>query len=115
MSTSDPGLFLTKGMKVSVPNFSLSINENGEMSSEMTLHTGIDMVPYWVEIAYAHLRQTEDVHKQLMSAINDNNESFIGDLLQNEFTSGMQAIMAGCIAIDSYYASIKGFAKIPED
>ena len=115
MSTPDPGLFITKGMKVSVPKFSLSINEKGEISSQMTLHTGIDMCPYWVEIAYAHLRKTEDVHKQLMSAINDNNESFIGDLLQNEFTSGMQAIMAGCIAIDSYYASIKDFARIPED
>ena len=39
----------------------------------------------------------------------------MGDLLQKEFISGMQAIMAGCIAIDSYYASVKDFADIPED
>lgn len=116
MSNPDPGLFITKGMKVSVPNFSLSINEKGEITSnEMTIHTGLVMCPYWIEIAFALLKKTEDIHNQLISAKNDNNESLMGDLLQNEFTSGMQAIMAGCIAIDSYYASIKDFAVIPED
>lgn len=115
MSTPDPGLFITKGMIVSIPKFSLSINENGEITSNgMIIHTGLDMCPYWVEIAYEHLGKTEDIHNQLISAKNVNNEPLMGDLLQNEFISGMQSIMAGCIAIESYYASIKDFAGIPE-
>lgn len=115
MSTPDPGLFITKGMIVSIPKFSLSINENGEITSnDMIIHTGLDMCPYWVEIAYEHLGKTEDIHNQLISAKNVNNEPLMGDLLQKEFISGMQSIMAGCIAIDSYYASIKDFAGIPE-
>ncbi len=115
MSTPDPGLFITKGMILSIPKFSLSINENGEITSnDMIIHTGLDMCPYWVEISYEHLGKTEDIHNQLISAKNSNNESLMGDLLQKEFTSGMQSIMAGCIAIDSYYASIKDFAGIPE-
>jgi hypothetical protein len=114
MSNKDPGLFITKGMMVSIPEFSLSINENGEMTPNMIIHTGLDMCHYWVEIAYDHLEKTEDIHNQLISAKQVNNEPLMGDLLQKEFVSGMQAIMAGCIAIDSYYASIKDFAGIPE-
>ena len=61
MSNPDPGLFITKGMKVSVPNFSLSINEKGEITSnEKTIHTGLVMCPYWIEIAFAHLKKTYD-------------------------------------------------------
>ena len=116
MTDPIPGLFITKGMEVSMPNFSLSINENVAITSnEMTIHTGLDMCPYWIEIAFAHLKRTEDIHNQLILAKNDNKESLMGDLLQNEFASGMQTIMAGCIAIDSYYASIKDFAVIEED
>lgn len=116
MSTTEPGLFITKGMNVSIPEFSQSINESGDINSEkMTIHTGLDMCPYWIEIAYTRLNETDDIHEKLILAKNDNNESLMGDLLQKEFTSGMQAIMAGCIAIDSYYASIKDFAEIPED
>ncbi len=115
MSTPDPGLFLTKGMITSIQNFSLSINENGEITSnDMIIHTGLDMCPYWIEIAYEHLGKTEDINNQLISAKNVNNEPLMGDLLQKEFISGMQSIMAACIAIDSYYASIKPFAGIPE-
>lgn len=116
MSTQEPRLFITKGMNVEIPEFSLSLNESGEIvSDKMTIHTGLDMSPYWIEVAYSHLRKTEDIHEQLIIAKDENNESLMGDLLQKEFISGMQAIMAGCIAIDSYYASIKDFAEIPED
>ena len=56
MSTQEPGLFITKGMNVEIPEFSLSINESGEIvSDKMTIHTGLDMSPYWIEVAYSHL------------------------------------------------------------
>jgi hypothetical protein len=72
------------------------------------------MCPYWLEIAYDHLVKTEDIHNQLMSAKKANDETLMGDLLGQEFVSGMQTIMAGCIAFDSYYASIKDFSGVPE-
>lgn len=115
MSTSEPGLFVTKGMISAIPEFSISINENGEITlDKMIFHTGLDMCPYWLEIAYEHLRITEDIHNKLISATNNADEQLMGDLLQKEFISGMQSIMAGCIAIDSYYASIKDLSEIPK-
>ncbi len=36
MSKPIPGLFITKGMNVSVPEFSLGLNEKGEMTLNNT-------------------------------------------------------------------------------
>ena len=57
----DPGIFLTKGMKICIPSFSISIGDDGGVVSDpVTLLTGLDMSPYWLEIAYQHLLVTEE-------------------------------------------------------
>ena len=108
-----PGLFITKGMNFSLEECTFSVNEKGEMEHKMTIHTGLDMCPYWLEIAYAHLEKTEEIHLKLIAANSGEDPNLIGKLLQEEFMSGMQTIMGACIAIDAYYASIKKFANIP--
>lgn len=112
----DPGIFVTKGMKVSIPSFSISIgNDGGVISDPVTLHTGLDMTPYWLEIAYQHLIITEAAHTELMEAKNAKDDEKIAQALQKEFVSGMQAIMSSGIAIDAYYASVKDHIELPED
>ena len=116
MSTEEPQLFLTKGMTIDISSFEISIDENGKLSSPgPTIHTGIEMSPYWLEIAFEHLLKTEVAHEALLTAVTEKNEPSMGKLLQLEFVQGMQVVMASCIAIDSYYASIKKFANIPEE
>ena len=64
----DPGGY-PKGMKISIPSFSISIGEDGGVVSDpVTLLTGLDMSPYWLEIAYQHLFVTEEAHTELMAA-----------------------------------------------
>lgn len=43
-----PGLFVTKGMNCSLEEFTISVNEQGGMESKITIHTGLDMCPYWL-------------------------------------------------------------------
>jgi len=112
----DPGIFVTKGMKVGIPSFSISIGDDGELVSDpVTLHTGLDMSPYWLEIAYQHLMATESAHVDLMAAKAAKDDEQIAAALQKEFVSGMQAIMASGVAIDAYYASVKDHIELPED
>jgi len=112
----DPGIFITKGMKISIPSLSFSIAEDGGIVSDpITLLTGLDMSPYWIEIAYQHLIGTETAHNELMEAKNANDAEKIAQALQKEFISGMQAIVSSGIAIDAYYASIKDNIELPED
>lgn len=111
----DPGIFLVKGDKVSVPNLSISIDEQGNLHvAPVGLYVGIDMSPYWLNIAFEHLKATEKAHKKLMLANAARDDSSIGDYLKKESASGMQAIMASGIAIDAFYASVKEYVDIPQ-
>ena len=57
---SGGGVFLTKGMQISIPQFSIWMDDEGNLqSSPVTIHTGLDLCPYWLGIAYQHLLSTE--------------------------------------------------------
>lgn len=115
MKSKDAQLFLTKGMTIDISSFDIIMDETGKISTKgPKIHTGLEMCPYWLEIAYDNLIETENIHNNLLSAVNDKNDPLIGELLQKEFVKGMQVVVSGCIAIDSYYASIKAFANISE-
>ena len=112
MDQPTAGLFITKGMKVSVEEFSLKMLENGSIeTNKMILHTGLDMCPYWLNIAWSSLLKTERYHRKIITP----SQNKLGEYLQKEFQVGMQTIMAACIAMDAYYASVKEFANIPEE
>jgi len=43
----DQGVFVTKGMKISIQKFSLRLGIKGDVKSDpVILHTGIDLCPY---------------------------------------------------------------------
>jgi hypothetical protein len=111
----DPGVFLVKGDTVSIPSFTMSVNEQGELeASPVYLHVGIDMTAYWLDIAYKHLLATETAHKKLMLAKEEKDNEKISRYLKKESIAGMQSIMAAGIALDAYYASVKEHVDIPQ-
>ena len=112
----DPGVFLTKGMQINIPEFSIRISPDGNIdATPLILHTTIDLCPYWLEIAYDHLRCTEDASEQLLNAKKEQNDERIADALKAEFTEGMQTIMASAVAMDAFYANVKERIAIPDD
>jgi hypothetical protein len=114
--TPDPGIFITQGMQISVPSFEIRIKDDGSIDVEpITLHTGLDLCPYWLEIGIIHLDKSVASHTALMEAKENSDDQAIGAALQDEFQSGMQTIMASAVAIDAYYANIKDRIELPED
>jgi hypothetical protein len=112
----DPGIFVTKGMKITISNIKIPINPDGKIVPEpVTLSTGLDLCPYWLEIAYEHLLNTEQASINLINAKSVKNNEAIGIALQTEFVAGMQAMMASAIAIDAFYASVKNLVEIPDE
>jgi hypothetical protein len=115
-NTPVQGVFITQGMQVSIPQFSIRIGPDGKIEAEtVTLHRGIDLCPYWLDIAYEHLLCTEKASKDLLDAKKAEDNERIANALRAEFIAGMQAIMASAIAIDAYYACVKERIEIPED
>ncbi len=112
----DTGVFVTKGMKVSIPSFSITLGKDGSINPEpVIIHTGLDMTPYWLRIAFQHLLSCELAHEKLINAKSNDDDEEIANALENEFSSGMQAIMASGIGIDAYYASVKEHIDISEN
>lgn len=112
----EPGVFITKGMRISIPQFSIRIDSAGKFDADpVALHTEIDLCPFWLDIAYDHLLATEKANKMLLTYIREQNDKGIGIALENEFLFGMQAIMSSVIAIDSFYGSIKDRFNISDE
>lgn len=115
-NTSSLGdLFVTKGMNFSLEEFTIWSDKKGNTGSHMTLHTRLNMCFYWLEIAFIHLEQTEQLHQEILKIDKSKEPELFGLLLQKEFMSGMQTIMASCVSIDAYYASVKRLVGIPNN
>lgn len=116
MKAPDPGVFVVKGMQISIPKFSIRIGLDGKLKGDpVTLETGLDVCPDWLQIAYGHLLRTEKANDKLMIAKEAQNNKKIGEALEAEFIAGMQTIMASACAMDAYYASVKQRIHIPDD
>ena len=113
-NTPDPGVFITKGMRLTIPRFSIRLGANGDVEGDpVILHTGIDLCPYWLEISYGHMLETQKANDDLMIAKASEDKEQISHALQAEFTAGMQTIMASAVAIDAFYGNIKEHIDIP--
>lgn len=112
----DPGIFVTSGMQVTIPSFSIRIKNDGSIEADsVTLHTRIDLCPYWIEIALGHLEESDKAHDALMVGKQSKNDEEIAKALQKEFIAGMQTIMASAIAIDAYYSNIRERSNLPDE
>lgn len=109
-----PGVFVTKGMQVSIPEFSIRINPDGTIdASPLILHTSVDMCPFWLEIVYEQLLKTEAANDDLMSAKKEEAAEKIAEALKAESSYGMQTIMSSAIAMEAYYANVKAYIALP--
>ena len=110
------GPFITKGMRISIPELTISIGKDGEPSmGPIVIHTGLDMCPYWLSIAYDHLLVAQEARDRLLEAKEKGDNDVMGSALQEEFIHGMQATMASGIAVDAFYTDVKKFVDVPQD
>ncbi len=116
-SLSPPGLFIVRGMQLSIPpgGFVITLGNDGNVTGELrSMHVRIDMCARWMKIAYQHLVVAESAYKRVLEANRDNDEQALGLALERESDAGMQAIAASCAAVDAYYALLREYTAIDE-
>lgn len=117
-TTSPGGVFLTQGMKITIPEGGLTLRLSDEGNIEGTvlaLHVGLDMCPYWLRIACEHLVAAELNNKNVHLALTASNDEQLGLALEKEFATAMQAITAAAFAIDAFYAMVKERIDIQQE
>lgn len=108
------GIYITRGMTVSIPNFSLRIGENGEIDGDpITLHVRFDVCPTWIQIAKRHLDAALIAKANRDAIWKGTDEAAKADALEVEFEASMQAIMAAAISWDAFYAVLREHVTIP--
>jgi hypothetical protein len=109
------GIYITRGMSVSIPSFSIRIREGGEIEGDpITLHVRFDVCPTWVQIAKRHLDAALAAKVNRETAWQGTDENAKAQALEIEFEASMQAIMAAAIAWDAAYAVLREHVTIPQ-
>lgn len=111
------GGFITRGMTVAIPvgGLTLSIGDDGKLSSSLTLQVHYDVCPAWLELASRHLSDAEQRKRARISAWNSDDQEARAATLEAEFESLMQAIMAAAIVVDSFYAALRDRTILSEE
>ena len=110
------GVFISKGMNVSVPvgGLQLSIDPSGGLKGSLQLQLHFDVVPSWTALALKHLADAHNDKLARERAWSADVEDDKGQTLESEFQSSMQAIMSSAIALDAFYAVLQDKVKIDQ-
>ncbi len=113
---SRSGIYVTKGMTLTIPRGGLRLSlTGGSLDNSVEWYVLLDVCPVWLEIAYQHVLVAERSNHEALNAQRKADNEELANALEVEFAAGMQAIMAGAIAVDAFYANIKGLIVVPED
>lgn len=108
------GIFISKGMSLSIPDFTLTIGEDGQINaSPITIHVRFDVCPTWIKLAKNHLDDALKARLKRDEAWKGTDENEKATCLEKEFESSMQAITSAAIAIDSIYSILQEHVNIP--
>jgi hypothetical protein len=116
------GVFITRGMTITIPSGGLRISFGAEAAEPtVTLHVHFDVCPTWCELAMRYLileaaKAAAEARKIAWQMAEDtpaaNDAKALA--LEKEFEASMQAVMAAAIAVDALYAALQGHIEIPE-
>ncbi|MGZ2472611.1 hypothetical protein [Sinorhizobium medicae] len=111
------GIFVLEGMTLRIPRISISIDDNGNLSSEpITLEVAYDACIAWGRIALTHRAEAIQRMEDRKAVWSD--ETREGDerarVLVEEFRASIQAVVASAICIDALYDHLVPHSGIPE-
>src|SRR5688572_29989813 len=107
------GVFITRGMTLTIPAGGLRISFGAEAAEPtVTLHVHFDVCPTWCELAMRHLEAAKAAAEARKIAWQTADTPAANDAraitLEKEFEASMQAVMAAAIAVDALYAVLQG-------
>lgn len=95
-------------MTVGIPagGLKLWIGPDGKIKGSLKLHAHFDVCPTWFDLAFCHVKKANEYKKARDAAWSSNNSEAKSDMLQREFESAMQAIMAAATAVEAFYSAV---------
>jgi hypothetical protein len=109
-----PGIFISRGMQITIPSFSIRLRDDGQFESDpVSLHVRFDLCPTWIQVARRHLDHAQNAKARRDEAWPGSDEDAKAKALEEEFEASMQAIVSAAIAWDALYAILREHVTIP--
>lgn len=104
-----PGVFIGKGMSVSIPvgGFSITANPDGTFGGSISIHLAYDVTPLWLEAALRHVHRAAAARDEIAKVWPGVDEDAKHAALESQAEASMQAIVAAATAVDGFYAATK--------
>lgn len=109
------GIFVMQGQRRAVSSFTISINDEGELTSTgPALSAGVEMAPYWLGLAINHAIRADELSWKTNDAWRSSNPETQTAALDAEFTACLQAMTPAAFMVDALYAPAQEAARAPE-
>src|SRR3954465_14183963 len=110
------GIMINRGTQFSISNISITIGPDGAPDmAQPTFSLSLDLTSYWLEIAVSQVRAASKHHAELLEASRAEDNAGLSKAMEAECKASMQAFAAAAIALDAFYAAVKGLCAIPPE
>jgi hypothetical protein len=106
-------VLLFKGMKTG-GEFSMSLDESGQLNANFALSTAYNVIPLWLRVAMNRLNDAKSASENIVSKWGCDAD-IQKTLLVAELAPSMEVIVSCGIALDSLYDMLRPYAKISEE
>jgi hypothetical protein len=107
------GIFISKGMSLTISNIRLSFDADGDSNGSMSLDLRFDTCSAWLKVALKQRELSLAAETKRVEAWGGTDENAKGETIEDEFLASIQAIVAAASAIDAFYAIIKDSSPVP--
>lgn len=109
------GVLIFEGMKVGIlpGDFTISVDESGQMHSNLVLSTSYNVLPIMLRIAHDNIVLSHQAMKEIQENW-DEDPSNQKALLMKELVPSIQVFIASGISLDSLYDQLKPYANIQQ-
>ncbi len=110
------GVLIFEGMKVGVldGDFTIGMDETGNLKSNLILSTSYNMLPVWLRIAYENIKISNEAKKNIKDNWDENTASQ-KELLIKELTPSIQVFVSCGIVLDSLYDQLRPYSNISRE
>lgn len=111
-----PGIFVTRGARLTIPSFTLTEEPDGSVTGpeSITVHLSYEMYPQWLQVAVEHAERAVEASKVVDHewAVEPENSIARGEALEVEMRAAMQAIVATAAVFEGLFGMLADLAPV---
>lgn len=108
-----PGILVFRGSTFALKDFRISLESDGNLTSQMRPQLAWEMWPLWLRVAIEHEALAKVARGRLRDADNPEDDQLRADLIEHETRAGMVTLSATAFCMEAMARSAAAHARLP--